>query len=281
MTMTDVSSSAVRQMSARAVDGCEIHFDLHTSAAPDAPRIVLIHALAMAAPQWNELVQELRDTCHLLTVDCRGHGRSEKRPGPYTCDLFADDLACVLDEAGWPSAIVAGCSMGGCVAQAFGLRHPTRTDGLVLIDTTASYGRDAMPKWAERAQRAATQGMAALVDFQLDRWFTEMFRAEQPAAVQRCLDIFLANDPACYGATCDMLAKADLRAQLGTLACPTAVIVGEEDYATPVAMAQDIAARITGAKLTILPQARHFSPVERPRAIAEDVLWVARQASRI
>ncbi|MBN9083217.1 MAG: alpha/beta fold hydrolase [Rhizobiales bacterium] len=275
--MKQVSSLAARLMSARAADGCEITFDLYSSPAPDAPRVVLIHALAMAARQWDELVQELRDTCHLLTVDCRGHGRSEKRPGPYTGDLFADDLACVLDAAGWSSAIVAGCSMGGCVAQAFGLRHPPRTDGLVLIDTTASYGVAAMPKWAERAQRAATQGMAALVDFQLDRWFTDAFRAEQPAAVQRCLDIFLANDPACYGATCDMLAKADLRAHLDTITCPTAVIVGEEDYATPIAMAQDISARIAGAKLTILPKARHFSPVERPHAIADEVLWVAQQ----
>ncbi|SEB90118.1 3-oxoadipate enol-lactonase [Beijerinckia sp. 28-YEA-48] len=264
-------------MSARAADGCELVFDLIASPVADAPRVVLIHALAMGARQWDELVRELRGSCHLLLIDCRGHGRSEKRPGPYTSDLFADDLAAVLDAAGWPSAIIAGCSMGGCVAQAFGLRHPSRTDGLVLIDTTASYGREAMPKWAERARLAAQDGMAALVDFQLDRWFTDAFRINHADAVSRCLDIFLANDPSCYGATCDMLAKADLRAEIATITCPTAVIVGEEDYATPIAMAQDIATRIADAKLTILPKARHFSPVECPRAIADEVLWVIQQ----
>lgn len=264
---------------ARAADGCEIAYQRYPAPKAGAPRVVLIHALAMGMRLWDEVVHELQGSCELLLVDCRGHGRSEKRPGPYTSDLFADDLASVLDAADWPSAIVAGCSMGGCVAQAFGGRHPTRTDGLVLIDTTACYGPDAAPQWAQRAQKAADAGMQALIGFQLERWFTETFRTAHPEAVSRCVDIFLANDPACYGATCDMLANADLRAQLRMVTCPTAVLVGEEDYATPVAMAQDIAARIAGSTLTVLPKARHFSPVEAPRAIADAVLKVARQNS--
>ena len=56
--------------------------------------------------------------------------------------------------------------------------------------------------------------------------------------VKRCIDVFLRNDIAAYAETCRMLGRADLRSALPRLKMPTAVVVGEEDYATPVAMAE-------------------------------------------
>jgi 3-oxoadipate enol-lactonase len=235
------------------------------------PRIVLIHSLALDASVWDEVLPKLAEHAEVLALDCRGHGSSQRAPGPYSVETFADDLADLLDALGWPGAIVAGCSMGGCVAQAFAGKYPARVQGLVLIDTTAWYGPDAPTEWRKRAATAQNDGLAALAAFQATRWFGDAFRAERPERLKAAMDVFLANDLACYAATCAMLGDADLRPYLAQFKVPVAVIVGEEDYATPIAAAQNLKEMIPGASLTILPKARHLTPIECPDIIAGEI----------
>ncbi|MNC87156.1 3-oxoadipate enol-lactonase 2 [compost metagenome] len=82
-------------------------------------------------------------------------------------------------------------------------------------------------------------------------------------------NIFLANDIDCYQATCEMLGHADLRPLLPAIQSPTAIVVGDEDYATTVDMARALNAAIPQSKLTVLAGARHITPVERPTDIAQ------------
>jgi pimeloyl-ACP methyl ester carboxylesterase len=134
----------------------------------------------------------------VLVLDCRGHGKSDKPPGPYTAELFAQDLADVLDELGWERIVVAGASMGGCVSLAFAQAYPDRVAGLGLFDTTACYGDGAPKAWAERAEKALTEGLEGLIDFKKTRWFSDKFRAEHDDVVQQCIDVFLANELPAY-----------------------------------------------------------------------------------
>ena len=204
-----------------------------------------------------------------------GMASSDKPAGPYSTARFGQDLAELLDHFKWPSAVVAGASMGGAVALDFAAAYPNRTAGLGLIDTTAWYGPEARQQWAERAKRAQESGLGALVGFQIERWFGEAFRKAHPGAVQRAVDTFLRNNVDAYEASCAMLGACDLRAALPRVTAPTVVVVGEEDYATPVAMAEALATGIAGAKLTILAGARHFTPLEKPEAVAQALRSVA------
>ena len=230
---------------------------------------MLIHSLGMDRHFWRAVAERLPGA--VLLYDCTGHGESEKPPGPYRIERFADELARLLDHVGWQRALVAGASMGGCIALAFAGRHATRIAGLGLVDTTAWYGPEAPQQWEDRAQKALQRGLEALVDFQVTRWFGEAFRAAHPEVVARCVETFLRNDVRAYAATCRMLGAADLRAVLPTIAVPTAVIVGEEDYATPLVMAQQLHEAIAGSSLTVLKGARHLTPLEQPDAIAHAV----------
>jgi 3-oxoadipate enol-lactonase len=164
------------------------------------------------------------------------------------------------------------------VSLAFAAAYPARTAGLGLVDTTAWYGAEAPKQWAERADRAAQDGMAALVEFQTTRWFGDKFRAERRDVVQQSVDVFLRNDVAAYVETCRMLGAADLRAALPGMSMPTAIVVGDEDYATPVAMAQAMHHAIKGSSLTVLTGARHLTPLEAPDRIAGELRDLARRA---
>lgn len=257
-----------------AGDGTRIAY--RRTGKPGAKRYVLIHSLAMDGSVWDDVAPRLAADGEVIAVDCRGHGRSDRAPGPYSPALFADDLALVLDQAGFADAVVAGCSMGGCVAQAFAARHGRRVRALALIDTTAWYGADAPSEWRKRAATAARDGLASMAAFQTTRWFGDRFRAEHADRVTAAMEVFTANDVACYGATCEMLGDADLRAALPSFKMPVAVVVGDEDYATPVAAAQAMADAIPGATLTVLPGARHLTPIECPGPIADIIAGLAR-----
>lgn len=250
-------------------DGCDISYTIHATARK--PRIALIHSLALDRSVWDGAVKALAGRAEILTYDCRGHGRSGRQAGIYTCELFARDLAELLDHLKWPSVTVAGCSMGGCIAQAFAARYPERTAGACFIDTTAWYGAEAPKQWRERAATGRTQGLGALIDFQVTRWFSDGFRAARPDAVDPLKAIFLANDIDCYQATCEMLGDADLRPLLPAIKAPVAIVVGDEDYATTVDMAKALNTAIPQSTLTVLSGARHITPVERPQDIARQL----------
>jgi len=255
-------------------DGALISYTLRD--VPAAPhRIVLIHSLALDRSIWGGVVAAIGEKASVLTYDCRGHGKSERHvTGSFAPELFARDLAELLDHVGWESAIVAGCSMGGNVAQAFGYAYPSRLRGLGLVDTTAFYGEDAPATWRARAEAARSNGLDSMIAFQTSRWFSDVFRENNVDLIAKLAEVFLANDLDCYAATCEMLGQADLRPYLGSLKMPVAIVVGEEDYATPLAASEYLHAAIPGSTLTIL-KGRHLTPIECPSDVASQLLKLA------
>jgi 3-oxoadipate enol-lactonase len=266
-----VSGVALKHSTFTLSDGSTLGYTLRAAPNPDPPRLALIHSLALDRSVWDGVVERLESDVDILTYDCRGHGLSDRRALAYTAELFARDLAELLDHVGWPQATIGGCSMGGCVALAFGGLFPQRTRALGLIDTTAWYGPKAAANFKERAEAARAKGMAALFDFQSTRWFSDEFRARHPEVLKRTLDVFVASDVECYAATCQLLGEVDTRAQLANFRMPVAIVVGEEDYATPVEMARELHAAIPQSTLTILPRARHLTPIEFPDQIASQL----------
>ncbi len=196
-----------RDFEVSAADGVRIRGTRYDGGAN---RLVLVHSLAMDRGFWNRAIEHLPAEWSIIAFDCRGHGASNKPGGAYAIETFGDDVAAVLDFAGWPSAVIAGASMGGCVTLAFAARHPARAQGLGLFDTTAWYGADAPAAWEKRACAAEQEGIASLIDFQVTRWFTEEFRKTHPDVAKSCVDVFVANDIPAYAATCRMLGRANL-----------------------------------------------------------------------
>jgi 3-oxoadipate enol-lactonase len=277
--MTSTIQSDFQEGIFKTSDGCSIAFGLREARNAHAARIVLIHSLALDGSIWDGVAARIANQAAILTYDCRGHGKSERRAGSFTTELFAQDLAELLDHVGWTTATLAGCSMGGCVAQAFAGLYPARVSALGLIDTTAWYGEDAPTNWRERAASARSNGLEGMVEFQTTRWFSDEFRTAHPELVKEMTEIFLASDLESYAATCIMLGDADLRHFLPEIRVPVAVIVGEEDYATPVTMAQHLHEAIRGSTLAILPGGRHLTPLECPDQITSQILTLLQRTN--
>ena len=124
--------------------------------------------------------------------------------------------------------------------------------------------------WQARIDTVLAQGMSAIADGAMQRWFTPEFRADANGASTRVAAlraVLEATAPAPYAAACAALAQIDLDAGNARITCPTLVIAGSRDEATPPAMSQAIARGIAGAQLRSL-DAAHISAVELPEAFA-------------
>ena len=249
-------------------DGVEIACEArgYTKASPP---LVLVHSLAMDHTFWDAVAAPLTGTTTVLTYDCRGHGLSGKPEGSYLVEQFADDVADLVDHFNWRQVVVAGASMGGCVALATATAYPDRVAGLGLFDTTAGY--NAPDKWEERAAAAETRGLEAMVEFQTTRWFSDAFRVSRKDVVDAAVAVFLANEARCYAQACRMLGMFEVTHALPRLKMPARIVVGEQDYATPVAMSETLHRGIARSSLTVIPAARHLTPLECPNRIAAEL----------
>lgn len=256
------------------INGLTINYEI----AGTGPWLTLSHSLACDLHMWDEQMDALTKQYKVLRYDTRGHGKSEAPAGPYTLDQLADDVHGLLAKLGIMSTHWAGLSMGGMIGQTFALKYPRIFQSMVLADTTSRYPADAAGVWQDRIKTAETKGMDAIVDGTLARWFTEPYRKTNPPAVARVGASIRATPVAGFVGCCHAIPKINLTHRLKEIACPTLVIVGEQDPGTPVAMAREIHEAKPGSKLVIIPSAAHLSNIEQPEAFTSAMLSFLKSA---
>lgn len=231
--------------------------------SPGEP-VVLVHAIGCDHHMWDALEKALAPQFRVIRVDVRGHGASPVPQRPYGLDELADDVLAVLDRLDIAKAHWVGLSMGGMIGQAFAIDHGDRLGRLAIANTTSSYGPEGRKMWEARAKAVEEGGMAAIKDMAMNRYFSDEFRTAHPQVVEAVAQRFLATPPQGYIGCCDAIAELDFTADLRSIHARTLVIAGERDAGTPPSMSEAIVARITGARLAVIPGAAHLSAVEKP-----------------
>jgi 3-oxoadipate enol-lactonase len=250
-----------------------LHYSVREPRSGKAPRhtVVLSHALGCDLTMWDGLASVLAQDCRVIAYDHRGHGSSDAPQGPYTMAGLADDAARLLRELDTGPVVWVGLSMGGMVGQELALRHPSLVRALVLANTTSGYPEAARAVWQQRIDTVQRQGIEAIADAVMGRYFHDAFRAEKAATVARFRRRLVSTDATGYMGCCAAVGGVDTTSRLGSIAVPALVIAGELDQGTPVAMAETLAQNIPNASLTVLKEASHLSAVEQPEAFAAAV----------
>jgi 3-oxoadipate enol-lactonase len=235
-----------------------------------APALVLANSLGTKQQLWSRQLPELTERFRVLTYDHPGHGASELPGEPWTVEAFAQGLLELLDSLALERVSLCGTSLGGMVGMALALEAPDRVERLVLSCTSAYVGPPA--GWAERARSVRAEGMQAVADSVVVRWFTPELPRERPETVARFRAMLVETPPEGYARCCEALGAWDARAQISALSVPTLVIAGADDPATPVEHAELLTARIPGARLLVLERAAHLANVERAGEFTTAVL---------
>ncbi len=251
----------------KADDGCPIRVEVE--GRDGAPVLMLSNSLGTNLHMWDDQIPEFTKHFRVVRYDRRGHGQSGVPNGPYSMGRFGSDVLSILDALKIKKTNWCGLSMGGMVGQWLGANAPDRIEKLVLSNTN-SYYEDKAP-WTDRIKFVTEKGLDAMVETNMQRWFTDGFRKRAPEAIERMRKAFLATKVPGYIACCEAIRDMDFRASNPSITAPTLVIVGAQDPATPPSAGETIQKAIKGAKLASL-DAAHISNVEQPKQYTETVL---------
>jgi 3-oxoadipate enol-lactonase len=227
-----------------------------------SPAIVFTGSLGTDLTMWQPQADRLKPRFCTLRYDIRGHGASEVPPGPYSMDDLGSDLVALLDRLGIERASLCGLSIGGMISMWVAAHAPERVERLVLCCTSAKLGP--RESWLERAAVVRADGVEAIADAVLGRWFTPGFAETHPDVIERMRATLIATPRQGYAACCEAIADMDLTPDLPSIIAPTLVLSADQDPATPPEHGRRIAELIPGARFEIVSPAAHIATIERP-----------------
>ncbi|MFI8456671.1 alpha/beta fold hydrolase [Kitasatospora sp. NPDC085464] len=259
---------------ATAPDGVRIAYQVRGAGAP----LVLLAGQANNHHWWDGVRDDFHAARSTVTLDYRGTGGSDKPDRPYSTEGFARDVIAVLDELGVDRADVYGTSMGGRVAQQLAARHPERVGALVL-GCTSPGGPHGVARDNDVRRSLAQPEPAAARQALLELMYTPDWLADHPGPHRTLGDPGMpAHARRHHLAASNRHDAWDLLPRIGA---PTLVVHGTDDRLNPTANAPLLADRIPGARLHLVPGARH-AYFEEFRALASplvlDFLTTARPA---
>jgi pimeloyl-ACP methyl ester carboxylesterase len=243
-------------------------FEMYYEDTGKGTPLVLIHGSPGDSTQWSTsgLVPELSKELRCITMDLRGHGKSEKPDMPYTMEIFADDVAALLDILKIGKAFVCGISAGGFVAQKLALRHPEKVDGLILIDTACRMPAKSIQVGAILAKALAEGGVQAFNEAELKILFHPMFARRHKDAIKAFEDTMKTRDAATPARVQQGYMKSPplMEKDIKRIKVPTLIIHGREDEWVPVEEGELIHKQIENSQIAVIPFAGHGAMFERP-----------------
>ena len=245
-----------------SVNGVSINFEID---GPDgAPWLVLSNSLLTNLSMWDDQVAALESSFRILRYDQRGHGGTQATEGSYSFDLLVADIIALLDMLGIERTHFCGLSMGGMTALFLAQRHPERFDRIIACDCGPASTPASAQQWKERIEIAAKDGIGALVEPTVNRWFPPDFVAAKPPVLDKVRQMIRSTPIAGFAGCAQALSDYDLRPGLGRIDRRTLLIVGTKD--ATLAGIRQIKETVPGATLVELEGAGHISNVEQPAA---------------
>jgi 3-oxoadipate enol-lactonase / 4-carboxymuconolactone decarboxylase len=237
---------------------------------PNSPVLVLSNSLGSEMMMWDELIPYLLPFFRVLQYNTRGHGGSiDEIDSPYTIAILGQDVIDLLDQLNIQEAYFCGLSMGGLIGQWLGINCPNRVKKLIISNSGAKIGND--KRWNGRISTLKANGVQAIADDTMERWFTDNFRANNLQRVAETKAMFLRSNVTGYCNCCAAIRDADFREDLQKISVETLVITGDEDPVTDVEQAEFLANNIPNSHLKIF-KARHLSATELPQEFAKIII---------
>ncbi len=230
--------------------------------------IVFLHAFPLNQTMWDNQVAEFQSTNRVITFDWRGFGASGPGTENHGLTSFADDLASLLDELKIQNAIICGLSMGGYSAFAFYRKYADRVKALILCDTRATADtEESKSARYEMAELARQRGASALVETMLPKLLGETSLKTKPQIITQVKEMIeMAQPEGIAHALIGMAQRKDSTDLLSQIACPTLIVVGNEDKLTPPSDAEKMNQAITSSQLRVIENAGHLPNLEEPGA---------------
>ncbi|MFD1342316.1 3-oxoadipate enol-lactonase [Litorisediminicola beolgyonensis] len=245
------------------LDGVRLHY--RVDGDPDGAPVVFANSLGTDLRLWDPVLPHLPKGLRLIRYDKRGHGLSDCPSGPYKMGALVTDVERLLDMLGVRDAIFVGLSIGGMIAQGLAAKRLDLVRAVVLSNTAAKIGTREM--WDERIAQVKSQGIAAMSQGILERWFAAPFRETAEFHLWKNM---LERQPAeGYAGCCAAIAGTDFISSTSGLRLPLLGIAGSEDGSTPPDLVRETCDLVPGSEMRLIRGTGHLPCVEKPEEYAE------------
>lgn len=228
--------------------------------------IIFIHGFPLSRRMWSPQISTLSKKYRVIALDLRGFGESDKPPGPYSIEDFADDVASLMLELDAAPGVVAGHSMGGYISFQLIRKHSKQVQSLILTNTRAE--ADSEEKKKSRLalmEKIRREGKDRFLDESAARLLSPQ-NAKKADLVRQVRGFMEGCTEETLIATLKALAeRPDNTELLKKIKVPTLIVAGDEDQIVPVESAIFMARTIPNAAISLIKGTGHLSNFENPK----------------
>ncbi len=227
--------------------------------------VTFVTGIANDLTMWDGQVPALERDFRILRYDLRGHGGSEATEGDYSITLLVDDLIDLLDSLKINKTHLVGLGLGGAIVQAAAIEHPDRLLTLVPCCCRAQMVPDFAVLWRGLVDNVRKNGFDAIVEPTVQRWFSEEFKAANPAMLDNVRRMVRRTSLQGYlGCIAAFLGLA-VEDRLHLIKAPARYVSGADDkLGGPPELMARLAAKVPGARHSSVPNAAHVANIQNP-----------------
>lgn len=227
--------------------------------------LVLIHGMGSDHVIWGGLIPLLQKDYWVITMDLRGHGLSSKTPGPYSIELFADDIYRLLKSLNISKAHLLGHSMGGAIVQEMAINNPDIISSLTLIASFSYVDHFLKENLIKLRDVMSKKGYNAFFDACLEFAHNPQYVIDNKELLNDFRDKMAKNSSiSSLTSAINACLEFNCTALLNKIVAPSLIMAGEEDRFVSIDQAIKICERIPNTEINILPAASHNMLVEQP-----------------
>ena len=242
-------------------NGASFHYKLEGN----GPTAIFLHEIGGSLDSWDGIVPALTQKLRVFRYDQRGFGLSEKVRAQYSIEMLVDDLdglIAALDLK--PPFHIVSLAASSMQALEFHKRDPKKVASLVFCNPAPGVDPSRADALNNVAAKAEAEGIRGILPTMLDKSYPPELSDRETYDNYR--GRYLANDPVGFGLAFRMMARTNMMNLLSTIACPTLVIAGKQDFIRAVSVTESIAKQIPGARFETI-DAGHFMPTTSPAAL--------------
>jgi 3-oxoadipate enol-lactonase len=248
-------------------DGCSLHYEEYGQGSP----LLLVHGLGSSCQDWEYQIPALSAHYRVICMDVRGHGRSDKPKERYSIAGFSADIEALIEHLQLGPVHLAGLSMGGMIGFQLAVDHPQLLKSLCIVNSAPQVkvkGPNDVLQWLKRWGLGRLLSMTTIGKGLGQNLFP---KSEQADLRRKIAQRWGQNDKRAYLASFDAIVGWGVQERLSRITCPTLIISADHDY-TPVTLKEDYVRLIPGARLVVIKDSRHATPLDQPELFNRTLL---------
>jgi len=248
-------------------EGCTLHYEEYGHGAP----VLLVHGLGSSTLDWEMQVPALAAHYRVILMDMRGHGRSDKPRQRYSIAGYSADVLALIEHLKLDRVHLVGISMGGMIGFQLAVDQPQALSSLCVVNSMPEVKVRKPGDYLQWASRWILGRLLGLRNIGRILGRVLFPKPGQADLRRKITERWATNDKRAYLASFDAIVGWGVQERLARITCPTLIVSADHDY-TPVAMKESYVKLIPDARLVVIADSRHATPLDQPQVFNQTLL---------